>query len=250
MGGICEIILSLPPVPVRAGGVSRKATTTDSLRAGMRNGVSGSSSSECACRAASQRVCRAALRSSRIWSEAWAYRPRMPGTSWPGRCSARISGMLSSAIQVLWLCRRPCGGGPPDGEPGNQRRGLGDDADALAVRRDEGRGGARGGGGPDRHRGCRARWWRWRSPRPCWAGGRRVRPRATPAAGSPRPAAGPLEPPGGAPAAVTRAQRGGVRDEWRPLVCRRATVRSVRKVTARPHSVTNSGAAGRAAAHR
>ena len=29
----------------------------------------------------------------------------MPGTSWPRRCSARISGMSSSAIQVLWLWR-------------------------------------------------------------------------------------------------------------------------------------------------
>ena len=33
----------------------------------------------------------------------------MPGTSWPRRCSARISGMPSSAIQVLWPCRMPCG---------------------------------------------------------------------------------------------------------------------------------------------
>jgi hypothetical protein len=33
----------------------------------------------------------------------------MPGTSWPRRCSARISGMPSSAIQVLWLCLSPCG---------------------------------------------------------------------------------------------------------------------------------------------
>ena len=33
----------------------------------------------------------------------------MPGTSWPRRCSARISGMPSSAIQVLWPCLMPCG---------------------------------------------------------------------------------------------------------------------------------------------
>jgi hypothetical protein len=39
-------------------------------------------------------------------------RPRIPGTSWPSRCSARISGMPSSAIHVLWLCRRPWGVSP------------------------------------------------------------------------------------------------------------------------------------------
>jgi hypothetical protein len=33
----------------------------------------------------------------------------MPGTWWPSRCSARISGVLSSAIHILWLCRSPRG---------------------------------------------------------------------------------------------------------------------------------------------
>jgi hypothetical protein len=41
-----------------------------------------------------------------------AYRPRIPGTWCPSRCSARISGMPSSAIHVLWPCRRPWGVSP------------------------------------------------------------------------------------------------------------------------------------------
>jgi hypothetical protein len=57
----------------------------------------------------SHRAWRAAVSFSRICCEAWAYRPRMPGTWCPSRCSARISGMPSSAIHVLWPCRRPCG---------------------------------------------------------------------------------------------------------------------------------------------
>jgi hypothetical protein len=47
-------------------------------------------------RDSSQRAWRAAVRSSRIWCDTWAYRPRIPGTSWPSLCSARISGMPSS----------------------------------------------------------------------------------------------------------------------------------------------------------
>ncbi len=60
----------------------------------------------------SQRPCRAVSSSSLIRWEAWAYKPRIPGTSWPSRCSARISGMPSSTIHVLWLCRRPWGVSP------------------------------------------------------------------------------------------------------------------------------------------
>jgi hypothetical protein len=62
----------------------------------------------------------ACLRSSRIRSEAGCRGRACRGTWWPRRCSARISGMPSSAIQVLWPCLSPCpvrpGGGKPAGE--------------------------------------------------------------------------------------------------------------------------------------
>ena len=51
-------------------------------------------------RDSSHRAWRAAVNPSRIRWEAWAYRPRIPGAWCPSRCSARISGMPSSAIHT------------------------------------------------------------------------------------------------------------------------------------------------------
>ena len=58
----------------------------------------------------------------------------MPGTWWPRRCSARISGMPSSAIQVLWPCLSPCDSQAwLDGEPAGDGCAVGDGLDAPAA---------------------------------------------------------------------------------------------------------------------
>jgi hypothetical protein len=118
LGGIWEINFSLSSGASRCCSVACSVIGSADWWCLGRSGASSSSRSgtgECGLMAArlrrdsSQRACSACFRSSRILSETWAYSPRIPGTWWPRRCSARISGIPSSAIQVLWLCLSPWG---------------------------------------------------------------------------------------------------------------------------------------------
>jgi hypothetical protein len=113
LGGIWEIIFSVPVRARASRSVARGVISSVGWRSLARKGIrSWSSSGNGECGLSAEGVFPAGLErllevvahpGGGVGVEA-----AHAGTRWPRRCSARISGMPSSAIQVLWLCRSPC----------------------------------------------------------------------------------------------------------------------------------------------